>query len=110
MSAGIFTLLIIAVLIFLIGMGTPISFCLGFVSLLGFVAYMDLNTLYQIAEVAADTGTNLFMITIPLFVLMAEILSFRKRGEKCANCIHYVPKMEHSIPFLPFIVKRVEIQ
>jgi C4-dicarboxylate transporter DctM subunit len=69
-------------------MGTPISFCLGFVSLIGFAAYMDWNTLYQIAEIAADTGTNLFMITIPLFVLMAEILSFSGVGNDLYTAAH----------------------
>ena len=103
MSAGIFTLLIIAVLIFLIGMGTPISFCLGFVSLLGFVAYMDLNTLYQIAEVAADTGTNLFMITIPLFVLMAEILSFSGVGNDLYTAAH------RWLSWLPGFLKSVNL-
>ncbi|MFH1487782.1 MAG: TRAP transporter large permease, partial [Pseudomonadota bacterium] len=88
MSVGITTLLILVVLIFLIGMGTPISFCLGFVSLIGFAGYMDWNTLYQIAEIAADTGTNLFMITIPLFVLMAEILSFSGVGNDLFTAAH----------------------
>jgi len=80
MSIGILTILIIAVLILLIGFGTPISFATGFVSLLLFAAFMDINTLYQIAEIVAENGTNLFMITIPLFVLMAEILSFSGVG------------------------------
>ncbi len=88
MSIGIITLLIIAVLILLIGFGTPISFATGFVSLLIFAAYMDINTLYQIAEIVAESGTNLFMITIPLFVLMAEILSFSGVGNDLYTAAH----------------------
>jgi C4-dicarboxylate transporter DctM subunit len=88
MGIGILTLLIIAVLILLIGFGTPISFATGFVSLLIFAAYMDINTLYQIAEIVAESGTNLFMITIPLFVLMAEILSFSGVGNDLYTAAH----------------------
>ena len=88
MSIGILTILIIVVLILLIGFGTPISFATGFVSLLLFAAFMDINTLYQIAEIVAENGTNLFMITIPLFVLMAEILSFSGVGNDLFTAAH----------------------
>jgi C4-dicarboxylate transporter, DctM subunit len=88
MSIGILTILIIVVLILLIGYGTPISFATGFLSLLLFIGFMNISTLYQIAEVVAETGTNLFMITVPLFVLMAEILSFSGVGNDLFTAAH----------------------
>lgn len=88
MSIGILTILIIVVLVLLIGYGTPISFATGFLSLLLFTGFMNISTLYQIAEVVAETGTNLFMITVPLFVLMAEILSFSGVGNDLFTAAH----------------------
>jgi C4-dicarboxylate transporter, DctM subunit len=88
MSVGVLTILILIVLVLIIGLGTPISFGTGFVGLILFSAFMDLNTLYQIAEIIADTGTNLFMVTIPLFVLMAEILSFSGVGNDLYTAAH----------------------
>ena len=76
MSIGLISIVLIIVLIILLGLGTPISFCLGFLGVAGIAALLDFGILYQIAEVAATTGTNLFMITLPLFILMAEVVSF----------------------------------
>jgi C4-dicarboxylate transporter DctM subunit len=81
MDPGLIGVILIVVLIVLLGLGTPIAFCLGFLGLLGIVSFLDLGTLYQIAEIAAQTGTNLFMITLPLFILMAEVVSFSGVGD-----------------------------
>lgn len=88
MSLGIVTLVITLLLIILLGSGTPIAFCLGFLGILGVAAFLDLGNLYQIAEIAADTGTNLFMLTLPLFVLMAEVVSFSGVGDDIYTAAH----------------------
>ena len=88
MSIGLISIVLIIVLIILLGLGTPISFCLGFLGVAGIVALLDFGILYQIAEVAATTGTNLFMITLPLFILMAEVVSFSGVGDDIYTAAH----------------------
>jgi C4-dicarboxylate transporter DctM subunit len=88
MSIGFISIVLIIVLVILLGLGTPISFCLGFLGVAGIVALLDFGTLYQIAEVAAATGTNLFMITLPLFILMAEVISFSGVGDDIYSAAH----------------------
>ena len=88
MSIGLVTIILLLVLILLLGLGTPISFCVGFLGVAGIAIFLDLDVLYQIAEIAADTGTNLFMLTLPLFVLMAEIVSFSGVGDDIYTAAH----------------------
>jgi len=88
MSIGLISIVLIVLVVILLGLGTPISFCLGFLGVAGIVALLDFGTLYQIAEVAATTGTNLFMITLPLFILMAEVVSFSGVGDDIYTAAH----------------------
>lgn len=88
MDLGFISIILVVVLIVLLGFGTPIAFCLGFLGVLGMVSFLDLGTLYQIAEIAAETGTNLFMITLPLFILMAEVVSFSGVGDDIYSTSH----------------------
>jgi C4-dicarboxylate transporter DctM subunit len=88
MSIGLLSILIVILLILIIGTGTPIGFGLGFLGLIGMVSFLDIGNLYQIAEIAANTGTNLFMITLPLFILMAEIVSFSGVGDDMYTAAH----------------------
>jgi C4-dicarboxylate transporter DctM subunit len=88
MSIGLISIVLIIVLVILLGLGTPVSFCLGFLGVAGIVALLDFGILYQIAEVAATTGTNLFMITLPLFILMAEVISFSGVGDDIYSAAH----------------------
>ncbi|MDA3833859.1 MAG: TRAP transporter large permease [Spirochaetales bacterium] len=81
MDPGIAGIILVLLLIFLLGIGTPIAFCVGFLGAAGIVAFLDIGVLYQIAEITADTGTNLFMLTLPLFVFMAEIVSCSRIGD-----------------------------
>lgn len=88
MDIGILAALCIFVLIVLLCLGTPIAFCLGFMGVVGIVGLVDVGALYQIAEIAADSGTNLFMLTLPLFVLMAEVVSFSGVGDDLYTAAH----------------------
>jgi C4-dicarboxylate transporter DctM subunit len=81
MDVGLISIILIIFLVLLLGMGTPISFCLGFYGVAGIIGFLDMGVLYQIAEVAADSGTNLFMLTLPLFILMAEVVAFSGIGD-----------------------------
>ncbi|MBI4634651.1 MAG: TRAP transporter large permease [Deltaproteobacteria bacterium] len=88
MSIGILTIAIILLVIMIIGIGTPIAFGLGFLGLIGIVSFLDMNVLYQIAEISVTTGTNLFMITLPLFILMAEVVSVSGVGDDMYTAAH----------------------
>jgi C4-dicarboxylate transporter DctM subunit len=54
----------------------------------GILIFLDVATLYQIAEISADSGTNLFMLTLPLFILMAEVVSFSGVGDDLYTAAH----------------------
>ena len=88
MEIGIISIILIVVLVILLGLGTPISFCVGFLGVVGILNYLDAATLYQIAEIAADSGTNLFMLTLPLFIFMAEVVSFSGVGDDLYTAAH----------------------
>ena len=88
MDISILAALIIFILIVLLGLGTPIAFCLGFMGVVGILSFVDVGALYQIAEIAADSGTNLFMLTLPLFILMAEVVSFSGVGDDLYAATH----------------------
>ena len=62
MSIGLIGILLLLALLLLLASGTPIAFCLGFLGTVGIIGFLDIGTLYQIAEVAADTCTNLFFL------------------------------------------------
>ena len=88
MGTGVLTIVLLGILILLLGYGTRIAFCLGFIGVAGILAFLDVGTLYQIAEIGADSGTNLFMLTLPLFILMAEIASFSGVGDDMYTAAH----------------------
>jgi C4-dicarboxylate transporter DctM subunit len=88
MDTGVLTVVLLGVLILLLGFGLRIAFCLGFIGAAGILAFLQPSVLYQIAEVAADTGTNIFLLTLPLFVLMAEVVSFSGVGDDMYSAAH----------------------
>jgi C4-dicarboxylate transporter, DctM subunit len=88
MSIGLLTIVLLAVLVLLLGFGVRIAFCLGFIGATGILIFLEPGVLYQIAEVAADTGTNIFLITLPLFILMAEVVSFSGVGDDMYTAAH----------------------
>ena len=88
METGLIAIILLVVLIILIGLGTPIAFGLGFLGAAGILILLDPSVLYQIAEIAADTGTNLFMLTLPLFIFMAEVVSFSGIGDDLYTAAH----------------------
>jgi C4-dicarboxylate transporter, DctM subunit len=88
MTTGLLTVTFIVILILLLGFGVRIAFCLGIIGVGGILAFLDPAVLYQVAEVAADTGTNIFLITLPLFILMAEVVSFSGVGDDMYSAAH----------------------
>jgi C4-dicarboxylate transporter DctM subunit len=88
METGFIAIILLVVLIILLGMGTPIAFGLGFLGAAGILILLDASILYQIAEIAADSGSNLFMLTLPLFIFMAEVVSFSGIGDDLYTAAH----------------------
>lgn len=62
-------------LLALIGLGIPVAFALGLVGAAGVAIFLSPAHMAQIAHIAFDTGTNFVFIAVPLFILMAEVLS-----------------------------------
>jgi C4-dicarboxylate transporter DctM subunit len=88
MSVTLIGIVLIIGLLILLSMGTPISFALGFLGTVGITIWLGVGNLYQIAEIAAESGTNLFMLTLPLFILMAEVVSFSGVGNDIYTAAH----------------------
>lgn len=81
-------IILVVVLIILLGLGTPIGFCLGFIGMVSIIVFLDMKNLYQLAEVTADVSTSLFLTTAPLFILMAEIVAFSGLGDDIYTAAH----------------------
>lgn len=75
MSTGMILFVLTFFLLLFIGLGTPIAFCLGFLSVVGILTFLEPSVLSQIVDIALQSGTNLFLITLPLFIFMAEVIS-----------------------------------
>src|SRR3989339_2124175 len=88
MTTGLLTIVVFGLLILLLGLGLRIAFCLGIIGVGGILAFLEPSVLYQVAEVAADTGTNIFLLTLPLFILMAEVVSFSGVGDDMYTAAH----------------------
>ena len=88
MSIGLITVILVFLLILLLGLGTPVAFCLGFLAMAGILCFLHIGNLYQIAEVAADVSTNLFLLTCPFFIFMAEVVAFSGVGDDIYTAAH----------------------
>ena len=74
--AGLLVLLAaFALLLGLIGLGVPVAFALGLVGAVGAAIFLTPAHLAQVAQIAFDQGTSFVFIAVPLFILMAELLS-----------------------------------
>ena len=61
-------------LLFLIGMGVPISFSFALTGIIGIFLLEGANVLFIVPQIIHDTGIEFVLVTIPLFIFMAEIL------------------------------------
>jgi C4-dicarboxylate transporter DctM subunit len=77
MDPGVTTALVIGgflILMVLIGFGVPVAFALGLVG--AAVAFLVSPAhLAEMGNIAFDTGTSFVFLAVPLFILMAELLS-----------------------------------
>ena len=75
MDAGIIGILLFAFLILLVIAGMPIAFAIGLSSLLGIWVFIGPNALSQLAVISYKFGTDPTLVLVPMFVVMAELLS-----------------------------------
>jgi C4-dicarboxylate transporter DctM subunit len=81
MSIGFISILLILGLIVLLASGIRVAFGLGFLATVGIIFFIDPATLYHLADIAEETSLNLFLVTLPLFILMAEVVYFSGIGD-----------------------------
>ena len=67
-----------ALLLVLIGFGIPVAFALGLVGAAGVAIFLSPAHLAQMGQIAFDSGTSFVFVAVPLFILMAEVMSSAK--------------------------------
>ena len=71
----------------LLGSGLPIAFVLGFVAVLGITWVGGPRMLFQVAQQALHYGASWLYVMIPLFILMAEVVSVSGMGNNMYTAI-----------------------
>ena len=68
-------LVIVAILLTCIFMGTTIAFSLSFTCIMAIVIFLAPSQLLQMGSIAIRQGTNINQLVAPLFIMMAEFLT-----------------------------------
>ena len=77
------------IMILLIALGFPVAFSLGSVAVIGsFYVWGGINGICIIATTAADVMTNWILLSIPLFILMAEVLKASGISDDLFEVLH----------------------
>jgi C4-dicarboxylate transporter, DctM subunit len=76
-ALGVLTAILLLLLL-LIGYGIPVAFALGLVASLGAIIFLSPAHLAQMATIAFDNSTNFVFVAVPLFILMAQLLTRAK--------------------------------
>ena len=71
--------LILTLFVFL-AIGVPVAFSLGLTSIFGMLVFLSPVHLFQIAQISFSKGTEFLFIVAPLFILMANVISFAGVG------------------------------
>src|SRR5262245_28301568 len=66
---------ILLLLLLLIGYGLPVAFALGLVGGAGALILLSPAHLEEMGTIAFDNSTNFVFVSVPLFILMAELLT-----------------------------------
>jgi tripartite ATP-independent transporter DctM subunit len=94
-SAGLAIIAVLLLLLVLIGLGLPVAFALGLVGGLGALVLLTPAHLAEMGTIAFDNGTNFVFVSVPLFILMAELLTAAKLSgqlfEACSRFFNRVP-------------------
>jgi C4-dicarboxylate transporter, DctM subunit len=86
---------VLLLLLILIGYGIPVAFALGLVGSLGAVIFLSPAHLEEMATIAFDNGTNFVFVSVPLFILMAELFAGGKLSSQlfdtASRCFNRLP-------------------
>jgi tripartite ATP-independent transporter DctM subunit len=83
----VFIFFIIAMLL-LISSGLPIALSLGTLGILGFFIFFSPDAMMQIANIGYNLTTSETLIVIPMFLLMAQVISICKISDDFYNAIY----------------------
>jgi len=73
--AAVALVAILLLLLILIGYGLPVAFALGLVGAAGALILLTPAHLEEMGTIAFDNATNFVFVSVPLFILMAELLT-----------------------------------
>ena len=76
---------ILALLIFFLLLSVPVAFSIGATSVIGILIFLGPKQLAAIANIAWSASNNPTMASIPIFILMAEILMYTGIGTDLFN-------------------------
>jgi len=79
---------LIACLLLILSTGLPIAFSMGMVGIIGFFLFLSPNDLIQVARTVYTNGMSPTLIVVPLFVLMAEIISSSGYGNDIYSALY----------------------
>jgi C4-dicarboxylate transporter, DctM subunit len=86
---------VLLLLLILIGYGIPVAFALGLVGSLGAVIFLSPAHLEEMATIAFDNSTNFVFVSVPLFILMAELFVGGKLSSQlfdtASRCFNRLP-------------------
>lgn len=88
-------MIIVALLLIIITIGTPVSFALGATSLLGILVFIGPSTLSSISNVTWGAVNDFILTAVPLFFLMSEIITRSGIGKDLFDALQ---KILHRIP------------
>lgn len=80
--------IIFLALLILLATGLPIGFSLGFMGVIGLIIVGETQALSNVALTVVHYGTAWVLITLPLFILMSELLVFTEAGADAFEVAH----------------------
>jgi C4-dicarboxylate transporter, DctM subunit len=80
METWLLVLLLVGMLFFFLALGVPVAFSMGLVCIGGILLFLSPAHLFRIAQISYSRGTEFLFIVVPLFILMANVISFAGVG------------------------------
>ena len=66
---------IIAMLLFLVGLGVPVAFSMGLSGFVSVLLFLPPSRLYNLGNIFYDRGTEFTFVVVPMFILMAALIA-----------------------------------
>ena len=88
MEVWLLTIIVFALLVFLLCLGVPIAFALCGIATAGIYVLLGSKGLYLMFNTAYGESTNFLLLAIPLFVFMANMLKFSGMGDQLYEVVY----------------------